>query len=78
MLHAGDAVFDRGSIALPSDTSDDRAMRRTIRTFEQAVAQDRRKISANHRRLKEIRAAGTYTVIPAHDPVVFDRLAAQR
>lgn len=78
LLHAGDAVFDRGSIALPSDTSDDRAMRRTIRTFEQAVAQNRSKIGANHRRLTEIRAAGTHTVIPAHDPVVFDRLAAQR
>jgi glyoxylase-like metal-dependent hydrolase (beta-lactamase superfamily II) len=75
LLHAGDAVFDRGSIALPSDPDDDRAKRRTIRAFEQVVGQDRSRIAGNHARLVEARKAGA-TVIPAHDPVVFDRMVA--
>jgi glyoxylase-like metal-dependent hydrolase (beta-lactamase superfamily II) len=75
LLHAGDAVFDRGSIAVPGDAADDRANRRTIKLFERAVGQDRSKIAGNHARLAEVRAAGTATVIPAHDPAIFDRLA---
>lgn len=75
LLHAGDAVFDRGSIARPEDSDDDRANRRTIRIFEQAVGQDRKRIAGNHQRLVEARAAGA-TVIPAHDPVIFERMVA--
>lgn len=75
LLHAGDAVFDRGSIATAQDSAEDRASRRTIKAFEWAVGQDRSKLAANHARLTEVRAAGTATVIPAHDPVIFDRLA---
>lgn len=79
LLHAGDAVFDRGSIAIAGDSVDDRAHRRTIRMFEQVVAQDRSKLAGNHARLSQLRADNTATVIPAHDPVVFDRIvAAQR
>lgn len=76
LVHAGDAVFDRGSIAGPSASSDDRRMRRTIRTFEQAVAQDRSAIAANHRRLAELALAEDVQVLPAHDPVIFDRAVA--
>jgi glyoxylase-like metal-dependent hydrolase (beta-lactamase superfamily II) len=75
LLHAGDAAFDRGSIAVPSDPAADRVNRRTIKVFERAVGQDRAKIVGNHARLAEVRAAGTATVIPAHDPVIFDRAA---
>ena len=75
LLHAGDSVFDRGSIALPSDSDQDRANRRTIKLFEQFVGQDRSKIAANHQRLIDVRAADIATVIPAHDPVIYDRLA---
>ncbi len=75
LLHAGDAVFDRGSIARPADAAGDRANRRTIKLFERAVGQDRSRIAGNHARLAEVGAAGTATVIPAHDPVIFDRLA---
>jgi glyoxylase-like metal-dependent hydrolase (beta-lactamase superfamily II) len=74
LLHAGDAVFDRGSIAISGDTTEDRASRRTIRAFERVVGQDRSKIAGNHARLAEARAAGSATVIPAHDPVIFDRM----
>lgn len=76
LLHAGDAAFDRGSIAIPSDPAGDRANRRTIKLFERAVGQDRSRITANHARLAAVRAAGTATVIPAHDPAIFDRLAS--
>ena len=76
LLHAGDAVFDRGSIAIAADAAEDRANRRTTRLYERAVGQDRSKIAGNHARLAEVRAAGTATVIPAHDPVIFDRMVA--
>lgn len=76
LLHAGDAVFDRGSIAIAGDPAGDRANRRTIKAFERVVGQDRSKITGNHARLAEVRAAGTATVIPAHDPVIFDRIVA--
>jgi glyoxylase-like metal-dependent hydrolase (beta-lactamase superfamily II) len=76
LLHAGDAVFDRGSIAIPGDSAQDHADRRTIRTFERLVAQDRSKIAANHARLAAVRSEGTAAVIPAHDPAVFDRMAS--
>ncbi len=78
MLHAGDAVFDRGSIAIDSDSASDKKNRRPIKMFEQIAGQDRSKIAGNHRRLADVRAAGTATVIPAHDAVIFDRLAAAR
>ena len=78
MLHVGDAAFDRGSIAIDGDSDKDRANRPTIKLFEQFAAQDRSKIASNHRRLAEVRAAGTATVIPAHDAVVYDRLATAR
>ncbi|MDT4892429.1 MAG: hypothetical protein QOE97_1464 [Pseudonocardiales bacterium] len=78
LLHAGDAVFDRGSVAIADDTATDRANRRTIKAFERVVAQDRSIIARNHARLADVRASGTATVIPAHDPVVFDRLAANQ
>ncbi len=76
LLHAGDAVFDRSSIAIAADPDTDRHPRRALRLFEQAVALERSAIAANHERLARIRSAGTATVIPAHDPVIFDRLAA--
>jgi glyoxylase-like metal-dependent hydrolase (beta-lactamase superfamily II) len=76
LLHAGDAVFDRGSIAIAGDSANDRANRRTIKAFEWAVGQDRSKIAGNHARLTQVRATGTATVIPAHDPVIFDRMRA--
>jgi glyoxylase-like metal-dependent hydrolase (beta-lactamase superfamily II) len=78
LLHAGDAVFDRGSIAVEADSADDRANRRTIRLFEQAVGQDRSKIAGNHVRLAAVRASGSATVIPAHDPVIFDRAVSDQ
>jgi glyoxylase-like metal-dependent hydrolase (beta-lactamase superfamily II) len=37
LLHAGEATFDRGPIAIPADSPDDRANRRTIRAFERIV-----------------------------------------
>lgn len=78
LLHAGDAAFDRGSIATGADSVDDRANRRTIRLFERAVGQDRSKIAGNHARLAEVHASGGATVIPAHDPVIFDRAVADQ
>jgi glyoxylase-like metal-dependent hydrolase (beta-lactamase superfamily II) len=78
LLHAGDAVFDRGSIAVPADSAEDRAHRRTITAFERIVGQDRSRIAGNHARLTAIRAEGSAHVIPAHDPAVYDRLAAQQ
>jgi glyoxylase-like metal-dependent hydrolase (beta-lactamase superfamily II) len=76
LVHAGDAVFDRGSIAGQNDSADDRRMRRAIRTFEQAVAQDRSAIAGNHRRLAELALGEDVRVLPAHDPVIFDRAVA--
>jgi len=76
LLHAGDAVFDRGSIAITADSPDDQAKRRAIRMYEQVIGQDRSKITGNHARLTEVRAEGSATVIPAHDPVIFDRMLA--
>jgi len=78
MLHVGDATFDRGSIAIESDSANDKRNRSTVKLFEQIAAQDRSRIAPNHRRLIEVRAAGTATVIPAHDAVIYDRLATSR
>jgi glyoxylase-like metal-dependent hydrolase (beta-lactamase superfamily II) len=76
IVHAGDAVFDRSSIAGPTDSAQDRAKRRAILAFEQVVAQDRSAIAGNHRRLAELARASDVLVVPAHDPVIFERAAA--
>ena len=76
LFHAGDAAFDRGSIAGPDWSLDDRRKRRTILTFEQAVAHDRSTIAGNHRRLAELARSADVMVIPAHDPVIYERAVA--
>ena len=78
LLHAGDAVFDRGSIAGQDAPADYRRRRRGILAFEQIAAQDRKKIAANHERLAALAGATDQqiTVLPAHDAVVFDRIVA--
>ena len=54
----------------------DRAQRLGLLGFEQAVAVRRSALAGNHRRLTELAARPDVTVVPAHDPVVFDELAA--
>ena len=76
ILHAGDSVFDRGSIAGPEATAQDRARRRAILGFEQVAAQDRSAIAGNHRRLAELSTSSDVLVVPAHDAVIFDRAVA--
>lgn len=78
LLHAGDAVFDWSSLATSTDPARDRQPNRPLRLFERAVALQRAKITANHAQLTRIRAAGTATVIPAHDPATFELLSAAR
>ena len=69
LLHAGDAVFHRHSLD-PSQPSG-----RTLRAYEKGLALDPGAVAANHARLRALQGEGV-VVVPAHDPVVFDRLAA--
>jgi glyoxylase-like metal-dependent hydrolase (beta-lactamase superfamily II) len=72
IVHAGDAAFDASSYAdaTPSGLPLERA--RPLRTFEQLVGRDRAAIARNHRTLRELDGTDGVTVIPAHDPRVFE------
>lgn len=78
LLHAGDAFFDRSSVAGPHSSATDRRPNRMLRAFEQVVAFDRPAVRHNHERLAELdaRLESGIRVICAHDPVLYDRLAA--
>jgi glyoxylase-like metal-dependent hydrolase (beta-lactamase superfamily II) len=69
LVHCGDAYFHRAAIdptlgAIPLG----------LRLFENNLAVDRRRIAANHARLRELAADPAVRVFCAHDPTEYDRL----
>jgi glyoxylase-like metal-dependent hydrolase (beta-lactamase superfamily II) len=74
LLHAGDAFFDRYSVSRPGDPADDRRPNRGLLAFEATVARWPRRVRENHRALAAMR--DDLTLFNAHDPVMFERLAA--
>lgn len=77
VLHAGDAFFDRSSVAGPQRPDGDRRPNRALRAFELIVGVDRAQVRDNHARLAELdaRPDSDIHVVCAHDPVLFDRYA---
>ncbi|MCU1357962.1 MAG: hypothetical protein JWM89_3380 [Acidimicrobiales bacterium] len=73
LLHCGDAYFDQ-QVVRPSAPAGSAVVRR----FEQMVAVDRKRVAANHARLRDLVAShgAEIEVFSAHDTREFDRLAA--
>ncbi|MDX3665031.1 MBL fold metallo-hydrolase [Streptomyces europaeiscabiei] len=69
ILHAGDAFYHRGTLDGHSPVP------RALRTMENLVAYDLRKVRDNHARLAELHRRGDadLTVVNAHDPVLYER-----
>ena len=79
LLHAGDAFYHRSTVAAPGQVSPGTAGR-ALRVMEELIAVDRSKIRGNHRRLRELnnQVAPRVRVFSAHDPTLFEELAAER
>lgn len=69
LLHAGDALFDGTSAAIPGVDK-----KPLLRAFEQVVGDDRAKVKQNHATLTRLSGEGV-TVIPAHDQQVWESVA---
>jgi glyoxylase-like metal-dependent hydrolase (beta-lactamase superfamily II) len=76
IVHAGDAAFDASSYADRSPSGRDLQPVRALRVFEQVVGRDRAAIARNHRVLRELDGTDGVTVVPAHDPRIFDDVSA--
>ncbi|MFE7763891.1 MBL fold metallo-hydrolase [Streptomyces sp. NPDC057438] len=72
VLHAGDAFFHRATLGGHSPVP------RTLRTVENLLADDRRRVRDNHARLAELhgRADAGLSIVNAHDPVLLERARA--
>jgi glyoxylase-like metal-dependent hydrolase (beta-lactamase superfamily II) len=77
LVHAGDAVFDASSYAATSPSGRPLRKNTGIRMFEKTVGRDRQAIRENHRTLARLDAEPGVTVIPAHDPRVFEDLSGR-
>ncbi|MET0821125.1 MAG: MBL fold metallo-hydrolase [Aeromicrobium sp.] len=76
LVHAGDAAFDAASYADRAPSGAALSPARALRTFEQLVGRDRAAIARNHRVLRELDGTDGVTVIPAHDPRIFEDVSA--
>lgn len=77
LVHAGDAVFDASVYAAKSPSGEDLKPIRLLRTFEKAMAVDRRRIAGNHAALRRLNDADGVTVFPAHDSRIFEALQSR-
>jgi glyoxylase-like metal-dependent hydrolase (beta-lactamase superfamily II) len=69
LFHAGDSFYDKSIVT-------GRGRQPIMLTVqEQAIAVDRRRVRANHRRLAELAQAPDVDVFSAHDRTLFQRLA---
>jgi glyoxylase-like metal-dependent hydrolase (beta-lactamase superfamily II) len=69
ILHAGDAFFHRATLDGHAPVP------RALRTVENLLADDRRKVRDNHARLAELhrREESGLRIVNAHDPVLWER-----
>ena len=72
LVHAGDAYFHRGVL----ERGDASATPWPLRLVERFIADDYRRVRANHALLARLARRDDVTVFSAHDPVEFARLRA--
>jgi glyoxylase-like metal-dependent hydrolase (beta-lactamase superfamily II) len=75
VVHAGDAAFDASSYADTTPSGRPLQPVRALRAFEWGVGRDRAAIVRNHLSLRRLDAEPGVTVVPAHDPRVFEDVA---
>lgn len=77
LVHAGDAVFDASVYTATSPSGENLKPIKLLRTFEQVMAVDRRRIAGNHAALRKLNDRPDVTVFPAHDARIFDALQSR-
>jgi len=76
LVHAGDAVFDASVYTDTSPSGQPLSPIRLLRTFEQVMAADRKRIAGNHEALRRLNDQEGVTVFPAHDRRMLESLSA--
>jgi glyoxylase-like metal-dependent hydrolase (beta-lactamase superfamily II) len=74
LIHAGDAVFDASSYTPTSPSGATLKKIGVLRTFEKAMAVDRKKLAGNHATLRRLNEEANVTVFNAHDKRILDDL----
>lgn len=76
LVHAGDAVFDASCYTPTSPSGAPLPKIGMFRTFEKAMAIDRKRVDGNHATLRRLNDSDGVTVINAHDKRILDDLIA--
>ena len=77
LVHAGDAVFDASVYTDKSPSGESLKPIKLLRTFEQVMAMDRKRIAGNHAALRKLNEREGVTVFPAHDARMFAALQSR-